>query len=282
MALLKRILRALPLLAVSPLLVALAALALAATDLAWFLFGRRKACPQQARPVPTAASIVIPNWNGKDLLEKYLPSVVEALAANPAHEIVVVDNGSTDGSAAFVKSAFPQVRLLALPGNRGFGGGSNAGVRAARNDIVVLLNSDMRVAPDFLAPLLEGFADAAVFAVSCQIFFSDPRRPREESGLTQGWWQDGCLRVRHRRRILRLRPRQIPRAGRLRSPVRALLPGGHRPRIPGLEARMEDALPTAQRGLSRTPRHYRQALHRGAHRSRSAEELPAVRLEEHS
>ena len=43
-----------------------------------------------------------------------------------------------------------------------------------RNDIVVLLNSDMRVAPDFLAPLLEGFADPAVFAVSCQIFFSDP------------------------------------------------------------------------------------------------------------
>ena len=198
MALLKRILRALPLLAASPFLVALAAMALAATDLAWLLLGRRKALAAEARPLPTAASIVIPNWNGKDLLQKYLPSVVEALAANPANEIVVVDNGSTDGSAEFVRSAFPQATVLALPVNLGFGGGSNAGVRAARNDVVVLLNSDMRVAPDFLAPLLEGFADAGVFAVSCQIFLGDPRRVREETGLTQGWWQDGCLRVRHR------------------------------------------------------------------------------------
>jgi GT2 family glycosyltransferase/glycosyltransferase involved in cell wall biosynthesis len=198
MALLKRILRALPLLAASPFLVATAALTLAATDLAWLLFGRRKACEGQARPASAAASVVIPNWNGKDLLEKYLPSVVEALAGNPANEIVVVDNGSTDGSAEFVRSAFPQVNLLALPENLGFGGGSNAGVRAARNDVVVLLNNDMRVAPDFLAPLLAGFDGAEVFAVSCQIFFSDPRRVREETGLTQGWWQDGGLRVRHR------------------------------------------------------------------------------------
>ncbi len=93
---------------------------------------------------------------------------------------------------------FPQVTVLALPENLGFGGGSNAGFRAARNDIVVLLNSDMRVAPDFLAPLLEGFGDPEVFAVSCQIFFTDPAKLREETGLTQGWWQDGSLRVRHR------------------------------------------------------------------------------------
>jgi len=66
------------------------------------------------------------------------------------------------------------VRLLALPRNLGFGSGSNAGIREARNDIVVLLNSDMRVAADFLHPLLDGFADEKVFAVSCQIFFSDP------------------------------------------------------------------------------------------------------------
>ena len=89
--------------------------------------------------------MVIPNWNGKDLLEKYLPSVVAALAGNPENEIVVVDNGSTDGSADFVRAAFPQVKLVALPANLGFGGGSNAGFRAARNDVVVLLNSDMRV-----------------------------------------------------------------------------------------------------------------------------------------
>ena len=82
--------------------------------------------------------------------------------------------------------------------NLGFGGGSNAGFRAAKNDVVVLLNSDMRVEPDFLAPLLAGFTDETVFAVSCQIFLGDPTKRREETGLTQGWWQDGGLRVGHR------------------------------------------------------------------------------------
>lgn len=200
MAFLRRFLRALPLLLLSPVLMAVSALALVLTDLVWKLFGStRPPLPDVRGSGPGgAASVVIPNWNGKDLLEKYLPSVIEALAGNPENEILVVDNGSIDGSVAFVRERFPRVNVLALPENLGFGGGSNAGIRAARNGIVVLLNSDMRVAPDFLAPLVEGFADPEVFAVSCQIFFSDPDRVREETGLTQGWWQDGNLRVRHR------------------------------------------------------------------------------------
>ena len=123
---------------------------------------------------------------------------VERLGAAFADEIVLVDNGSTDGSAAMVRERFPGVRVLALERNLGFGGGANAGVRAARNDIVILLNNDMRVAPDFLPPLLEAFRDPTVFAVSCQIFFSDPKKTREETGLTQGWWEHGSFRVRHR------------------------------------------------------------------------------------
>ncbi|HEY1336097.1 MAG TPA: glycosyltransferase [Bryobacteraceae bacterium] len=194
MALLKRIVRALPLLILSPFLTLISALTLAVSD----LFRPDPAPDSSARPDNSAASVVIPNWNGRDLLEKYLPSVVEALSGNPRNEVVVVDNGSSDGSAEFLRERFPQVTLVALPTNLGFGGGSNAGFRAAKNDVVVLLNSDMRVAPDFLAPLLEGFRDPEVFAVSCQIFFSDPKKLREETGLTQGWWEDGGLRVRHR------------------------------------------------------------------------------------
>jgi GT2 family glycosyltransferase/glycosyltransferase involved in cell wall biosynthesis len=198
MAFLKRFLKALPLILLSPVFIVFPAVALALSDLAWKILGKRDQGVARGRGGPPncdGASVVIPNWNGKDLLEKYLPSVIEAMGAN---EVIVVDNGSTDGSADLVRETFPSVKLLALPKNLGFGGGSNAGFRAAANDIVVLLNSDMRVAPDFLAPLLEGFRDPDVFAVSCQIFFSDPNKLREETGLTQGWWQDGGLRVRHR------------------------------------------------------------------------------------
>ncbi len=143
------------------------------------------------------ASIVIPNWNGRDLLEKYLPSVIAACDFNLGDELIVVDNASTDGSSEWITLHFPEVRLLALTENRGFGGGSNAGVSAATNPYVVLLNSDMRVEPDFLAPLLAPFVDERVFAVAAQILFSDPGKRREESGLTQAVWSRGEIALGH-------------------------------------------------------------------------------------
>ncbi|MBC7926754.1 MAG: glycosyltransferase family 2 protein, partial [Bryobacteraceae bacterium] len=192
-----RFLAALPVLLLSPFLIWIPALWLLVADLLWAVFGRRR-LPADILPQTHAASVVIPNWNGRDLLEKYLPSVVAAVAGHPGSEVIVVDNGSEDGSADYLRSHFPQVRLLALPKNLGFGGGSNAGFRAAKNDIVVLLNSDMRVDSGFLQPLLDGFTDENVFAVSCQIFFTDPHKVREETGLTQATWSGGQLRVRHR------------------------------------------------------------------------------------
>ncbi len=185
------------LLLISPVLMIVSAWVLALTDAAWQIFGRRKN-PADTLPSVNAATVVIPNWNGRDLLEKYLPSVEAALAGNAANEIIVVDNGSSDGSAEFLRLNFPGVKTLALERNLGFGGGSNAGIRAAANDIVVLLNSDMRVDAEFLAPLLAGFSDEKVFAVSCQIFLSDPAKRREETGLTEGRWHRGALRVGHR------------------------------------------------------------------------------------
>ena len=192
-----RFIRTLPLLIVLPLALLIAAVALAVTDLLWLVAGRCRRV-LDAKPDTRAASLVIPNWNGRDLLKRFLPTWIAAIANHPGSEIIVVDNGSDDGSAEWIAANYPQVRVLALKENLGFGGGSNAGFRAAQNDIVVLLNSDMRVEPDFLAPLLDGFTDAAVFAVSCQIFLGDPTKRREETGLTEGWWRDGRLRVGHR------------------------------------------------------------------------------------
>jgi len=194
---LRRVLAGLPLAILSPLLLVIAATGLAISDLLTHLRPRPRRDPD-TRPDTASAAIVIPNWNGRDLLEKYLPSVIAAAERIAGSEVIVVDNGSTDGSAGFLAEQFPQVRLVALEKNLGFGGGSNAGFRAARHDVVVLLNSDMRVEPDFLQPLLEGFTDAQVFSVSCQIFFSDPNKVREETGLTEFWWERGSVRVRHR------------------------------------------------------------------------------------
>ena len=162
------------------------------------LIPRRRRLEPNSMPRTDAASIVIPNWNGRDLLEKYLPSVMTAAAGNPANEVIVVDNGSDDGSAQWIRDHHPSVRVIALEKNLGFGGGSNAGFRAATNDIVVLLNSDMRVDHDFLPPLLEAFSDEQVFAVSCQIFFSDSGKMREETGLTEARWRRGTMWVGHR------------------------------------------------------------------------------------
>ena len=196
LVILGRFVKALPLVIFFPFLLLIAIAALALADLA-SLFHGKKLAPDQ-RPDNRAASVVIPNWNGRDLLQKYIPSIIAALSGNPDNEIIVVDNGSADGSAEFLRENFPEVRVLALDRNLGFGGGSNAGFRAAKNDIVVLLNSDMRVERDFLQPLLEPFSDEAVFSVACQIYFSDPNKLREETGLTQSWWENGALRVRHR------------------------------------------------------------------------------------
>jgi O-antigen biosynthesis protein len=197
-----RILIGLPLAILSPILLLLSAIALLLCDL-FCLIRPHRAPAATTKPDTRSASIVIPNWNGRDLLQKYLPSVLAAADRCPHSEVIVVDNGSTDGSAQYILENHPQVRLIALPENLGFGGGSNEGFQHAKRDIVVLLNSDMRVEPDFLRPLLDAFNDDAfdnknTFAVACQIFFSDPAKLREETGLTEGWWHQGSLRVRHR------------------------------------------------------------------------------------
>src|SRR5712692_8458921 len=98
MTLLLRLIRLLPLLLLSPVIMIASVLALALEDLAWLLFGQKQP-RSDTLPSAQSASVVIPNWNGRDLLEKYLPSVEAALAGNAANEIIVVDNGSSDGSA---------------------------------------------------------------------------------------------------------------------------------------------------------------------------------------
>lgn len=109
-------------------------------------------------------SIVIPNWNGVYLMEKHLQNVLRAC---PGAEIIVADDMSTDGSAAYIKKNFPTVILVERHRHEGFAANVNAGVVRATGDIVVLLNTDVEPEHDFLALLLAHFVDPDVFAVGC-------------------------------------------------------------------------------------------------------------------
>jgi len=109
-------------------------------------------------------SIIIPNYNGKVLLQKHLPYV---LAAAPKAEIIIVDDASTDESVSYIKKHFPQILTIEKATNSGFATSVNLGVKAASGEILLLLNSDAIPKKDFLAPLLSHFSDPAVFAVGC-------------------------------------------------------------------------------------------------------------------
>jgi len=178
------------------LLIALILLLADIASLPLLLFSARR--KPLHKPDLSRASIIVLNWEGRHLLEEFLPSVVEAVKHDGRdHEIMVVDNGSRDGSVDFLGSHFPSVRVIPLDRNRRFTGGNNAGVAAARNDIVIFLNNDMQVDLDFLKPLLDGFKDESVFAVSCQVFFQDKTRRREETGNTKARWRLGFIEPYH-------------------------------------------------------------------------------------
>jgi len=149
-------------------------------------------------PISGLASIIVLNWNGRDLLEQGLPSILKAVQVDGRpHEILVVDNGSTDGSVEYIQKCFPEVRILALEKNRGFAEGNNAGVREAKHDVVILLNNDMVVDPFFIGPLLKGFGPDT-FAVSSQIFHQDSSQKREETGKTTAVFRRGMIDYSHR------------------------------------------------------------------------------------
>ncbi len=122
------------------------------------------------------SSIIVLNFNGRHFLAESIPRLQRAVNTDGGgHEIIVVDNGSNDGSRYFMERRFPEVQLIALPHNLGFAAGNNVGVRAARHEIVILLNNDVLVKDDFLPYLLEHLANPEVFAVSPKLLQWDER-----------------------------------------------------------------------------------------------------------
>jgi GT2 family glycosyltransferase len=126
----------------------------------------------------TPVSIVIPTYNGLELLKRIVPSVLDVIKSGEDHEILVVDDGSEDGTGNYLESYFPQVKAIVLERNMGFGKACNIGASKARNRLIVLLNNDVLIDSDFLSnvllPLEKQEGDGQKnFAVTCKVLKDD-------------------------------------------------------------------------------------------------------------
>jgi GT2 family glycosyltransferase len=130
-------------------------------------------------------SIVILNYNGQGFLEKFLPSVIQHSAG---YEIIVADNASTDNSVAFLTQTYPEIRLIRLPHNGGFTGGYNEALKQVQARYYVLLNSDIEVTPNWIAPVIELMEENPGIA-ACQPKMRDYHKPAlfEYAGAAGGY-----------------------------------------------------------------------------------------------
>ncbi len=135
--------------------------------------------------MPTVA-IVILNWNGKQYLQQFLPSV---LAGTYQHfTVVVADNASTDDSVAWLRQQYPLLHIILLPQNLGFAKGYNEALKQVAADYYVLLNSDVEVMPGWLEPVIALMeADPAIGACQPKIRMQKNPRLFEYAGAAGGW-----------------------------------------------------------------------------------------------
>ena len=132
-------------------------------------------------------SLVVLNYDERQLLLDCVRSMLAAIG--PEDEIIVVDNGSSDGSAAAVREQFPSVRLVPLPENR-YIFSLNAGLAVARGEFVAFCNNDMVVEPNFVEEALNCFVADDIFAACSRVL---DRNGAEQGTRTAGYWRRGLL-----------------------------------------------------------------------------------------
>lgn len=140
-------------------------------------------------------SVIIPNYNGL----RFLPTCLDALRRQtyPAAltEVILVDDASTDGSVAFVQEHYPEVKIVALPRNRGLAAGCNAGAAQARGELLVMLNNDTEAEPGWLAALVAAaLAHPRAGTVASKMLLFDRRDTLHNAGDLMG--ADGVPRNR--------------------------------------------------------------------------------------
>ena len=126
-------------------------------------------------------SVVIPNYNGK----RFLNDVLESLAQQTVHprEIIMVDNGSTDGSCEFAEKNYPEVRIVRFPDNTGFAAAVNEGIRQSSGKFVLLLNNDTEAAPTFVEELYRSILrHKKAFSCQAKMVNFQNRRELDDAG----------------------------------------------------------------------------------------------------
>lgn len=121
-----------------------------------------------------SVSIVIPNYNGVALLEKYLPDTCRAIEnANVEYEVIIVDDCSADASVAWIRKSFPEVVLLVNSVNSGFSVTCNRGIKVAQKELILLLNTDVSLSKDYFEKLWRYFEQEETFGVMGRIMNSN-------------------------------------------------------------------------------------------------------------
>ena len=120
-----------------------------------------------------SVNIFVLNWNGRDLTLDCLKSLKQV--NYPACNVVVIDNGSSDGSVTAIKKEFPQIEIIELDQNLGFSGGNNAGFKkVSQSDYTIFLNNDTTVDPDFIAPLIHPLEhNEDIMQTTPKIYYAD-------------------------------------------------------------------------------------------------------------
>ena len=136
-------------------------------------------------------TVVIPNFNGVDFLQDCLQALMEQESGTPEYEVLVVDNGSQDGSIELIAEKFPQVKVEALSENTGFCHAVNVGIGKSNTPYVILLNNDTKVAPGFVSGLLRAIErDSKIFSVSASMRMWDDPELIDDAGdryCALGW-----------------------------------------------------------------------------------------------
>lgn len=137
-------------------------------------------------PSSPSVAIVILNWNGKKMLEEFLPFIFSSTYTN--YSVVVADNGSTDNSLNFLEEFYPQIQILKNGVNKGFAKGYNDALKCVTAAYYILLNNDVEVTPGWIEPVIELMqSDSSIAACQPKVLRYSDKKTFEYAGACGGW-----------------------------------------------------------------------------------------------